>query len=707
MKIFFKYYRDIKGIDGGGEMFKKKKGSTMYMVLIIMSILFVFGTAMMALALSTNNTRYLKSDIKGNLYGAESGLDIAYSIVNGHVKRATEEANKEVEKYMQDFIQKELNKAREEHSSPYINKDFSLNTEELFKEQNRVFKEKYKISLLKENEDASEDKKDTITLLEDLEDAKEYRAIIEKTKKVQEIPKVTVENRNEIETDVDDFLKDSSRNSIDLNLKSDFTQKGITKVVSCNFNIGIPKYSGNKISSNTVKIQNNGVWSKAINVGENINVKASATLEGNTYVGKSLEIMENGDLSSQGKISAFEDFIINNSSKNNVLGDIYARNIILNKNVYDAQLNVNKNEKFNGSIYTKDDLEINGNNCKALIEGDYYGLEDGQDTDTPDSSSSIIINSEDVRDEKENDVRLKVGGTAYILGTSYIKTLPMYQTGESLSIKGNYLAYTYPLKDSYTSNGNRNLKDVQFKYYNPLALADSFKDGNKLTSKDKSEYFKEYHNQYKNKEEYSESKSILNKVKLGGYFTAGAVVSNGEVGAGSYNVSGEEKVIEAKKTYITEVLNMGDGLKDYNDEVTIQSDKLKSLDEYKNNFKSMEKSYKDGSKILVVKDGYSLPKDFKKGILIVDGDLNIDQEINFTGTIIATGNLNLSQKCKITYNDALVKKLIADNYETFKIMFPESENGEYSYVNINPKWSMGNRFTREKVIKVSKWKILK
>lgn len=688
-------------------MFKKKKGSTMYMVLIIMSILFVFGTAMMALALSTNNTRYLKSDIKGNLYGAESGLDIAYSIVNGHVKRATEEANKEVEKYMQDFIQKELNKAREEHSSPYINKDFSLNTEELFKEQNRVFKEKYKISLLKENEDASGDKKDTITLLEDLEDAKEYRAIIEKTKKVQEIPKVTVENRNEIETDVDDFLKDSSRNSIDLNLKSDFTQKGITKVVSCNFNIGIPKYSGNKISSNTVKIQNNGVWSKAINVGENINVKASATLEGNTYVGKSLEIMENGDLSSQGKISAFEDFIINNSSKNNVLGDIYARNVILNKNVYDAQLNVNKNEKFNGSIYTKDDLEINGNNCKALIEGDYYGLEDGQDTDTPDSSSSIIINSEDVRDEKENDVRLKVGGTAYILGTSYIKTLPMYQTGESLSIKGNYLAYTYPLKDSYTSNGNRNLKDVQFKYYNPLALADSFKDGNKLTSKDKSEYFKEYHNQYKNKEEYSESKSILNKVKLGGYFTAGAVVSNGEVGAGSYNVSGEEKVIEAKKTYITEVLNMGDGLKDYNDEVTIQSDKLKSLDEYKNNFKSMEKSYKDGSKILVVKDGYSLPKDFKKGILIVDGDLNIDQEINFTGTIIATGNLNLSQKCKITYNDALVKKLIADNYETFKIMFPESENGEYSYVNINPKWSMGNRFTREKVIKVSKWKILK
>ncbi|WP_035289729.1 DUF2572 family protein [Clostridium sp. KNHs214] len=687
-------------------MLKKKKGSTLYMVLIIMSILFVFGTAMFTLALSTNNTRYLKSDIKGNLYGAESGLDIAYSIVNEHVKRAVKEANDQVEKYMQNFIEKELIKAKEEGSSPYINKDFSLNTGELFKEQDRVFKEKYKMALLKEN--TSGDKKGKISLLEDLEDAEEYKAIIGKTKKEQDIPVVTVENKDEIETHIDDFLNDSLKNSLDLNLQSDFNHKGIVKAVSCNFTIGIPKYSGSKIGSNTVKIQNNAVWSKAINVEENMNVKAPAILAGDVYVGKNLEIKENGKLNTQGKLSAFEDFIINNSSKNNVSGNIYGRNVILNKNVYGAELNVTKNEKFNGSVYTKDDLEINGESCKAFIEGDYYGLEDGQNADTPDSSSSIIINSEDIRDGKENDVRLNVGGTAYILGTSYIKTSPIYQTGESLSIKGNYLAYTYPLKDAYTSNENRNLKDVQFKYYNPLALADSFMDGNKLTSKDKSEYFQKYHNQYKGKDEYKESQSILNKVKLGGYFTAGAVVSNGEVGAGSYNVSGEEKVIEAKKAYITEVLNMGQELKDYND-VTIQSERLKNLYYYKENFKSMDKRYKDGSRILVVQGDYSLSKDkdFKKGILIVKGDLNIDEDIEFTGTIIVTGNLNLSQKCKITYNEALVKKLIADNYNEFKNMFPEEENAEYFYVNINPTWNKENVFIREKIIKVSKWKILK
>ncbi|WP_138202758.1 DUF2572 family protein [Haloimpatiens lingqiaonensis] len=702
-------------------MLKKKKGSTLYMVLIIMSILFVFGTAMFTLALSTNNTRYLKSDIKGNLYGAESGLDIAYSIVNEHVNMATKEANEEVEKYMQDFIEKELIKAREEGSSPYINKDFSLNTGELFKEQDRVFKEKYKIALLREK--VSEDKKGKISLLEDLEDLDQYKAIIGKTKKEQEIPVVTVENKDEIETHIDDFLKDSSKNILDLSLKSDFNHKGITKAVSCNFAIGIPKYSGSKIGSNTVKIQNNAAWSKAINVGGNMHVKDETTIDGDIYVGKNLEIQDNGNLNAQGKISIFEDFIINSSSKNNVVGNIYGRNVILSKNVYGAELNVTKNEKFNGSLYTKDDLEINGESCKVFIEGDYYGLEDrqdagkpdyyglenGQDAGKPDKSSCIIINSEDIRDEKENDVRLNIGGTAYILGTSYIKTSPLYQTGESLSIKGNYLAYTYPLTDAYTSNENRNLKDVQFKYYSPLALADTFRNGMKLTSRDKSEYFQQYHNQYKDKEEYKENQSILSKVKLGGYFTAGAVVSNGKVGAGSYNVSGEEKIIEAKKEYITEVLNMGDKLKDYDHEVTIQSDKLKSLDDYKNNFKSMDRQYKDGSRILVVQGDYSLSKDkdFKKGILIVKGDLNIDQDVDFTGTIIVTGNLNLSKNCKITYNEALVKKLIADNYSEFKDIFPEEENGQYSYVNINPTWNKGNAFIREKIIKVSKWKILK
>lgn len=60
----------------------KKKGSALYMVLMIMSILIILGFAISSLAISNYKMRYLSDQITKNLYIAEAGIDEAYAIIS-------------------------------------------------------------------------------------------------------------------------------------------------------------------------------------------------------------------------------------------------------------------------------------------------------------------------------------------------------------------------------------------------------------------------------------------------------------------------------------------------------------------------------------------------------------------------------------------------------------------------------------------------
>lgn len=66
----------------------KKKGSTLVLVLIFMSILMILGTAISSLALSNYKMRYMQGEIAKRQYEAESGLDQAYYIINQVVEDA-------------------------------------------------------------------------------------------------------------------------------------------------------------------------------------------------------------------------------------------------------------------------------------------------------------------------------------------------------------------------------------------------------------------------------------------------------------------------------------------------------------------------------------------------------------------------------------------------------------------------------------------
>lgn len=97
-----------------------------------------------------------------------------------------------------------------------------------------------------------------------------------------------------------------------------------------------------------------------------------------------------------------------------------------------------------GLIFVDDDLEINGSHSNITLSGEYYGY--GKDYENVDSSSAININGA----KSQLDIRkldmLVLGGSSYIAtadvaGLNNKDNTDNIQTGESISVKSNQIAY--------------------------------------------------------------------------------------------------------------------------------------------------------------------------------------------------------------------------------------------------------------------------
>jgi len=97
------------------------------------------------------------------------------------------------------------------------------------------------------------------------------------------------------------------------------------------------------------------------------------------------------------------------------------------------------------NTYVEDDLQIDGDGSDVSVAGSYYGYSYEGDSATDKgnvSSSAIIVNGKGAKVDLSNISTLVLGGRAYIdfaLGT----TAP-YMTGESLALKGDQEAYLVP-----------------------------------------------------------------------------------------------------------------------------------------------------------------------------------------------------------------------------------------------------------------------
>lgn len=298
-------------------------------------------------------------------------------------------------------------------------------------------------------------------------------------------------------------IKDTFKTPIiNINMKSTFENENIEKIISADLEIIIPDY-GSKITflSKYIIFPKSPIWSKGILVNKTLNInKGSLIVNGDVYVkGEDQAILLNTSESNltvnSGDVTAGEGIKFNYDDK---VGKSIGAKVSIGKSLYTKGILFNKEKDtdtytYNGaqgatlkvtdSIYVLDDCEINAKNSTLdVVEGSYYGVSNGDysEGNEVDNSSSIIINSEDL---EVGGSTIDIGGKVYLAGTAYINGLNnpaynsgyAYQTGESISIKGNYKAYAETLQNSLVIDGIDLKYELEKTMLDPLILATHYK----------------------------------------------------------------------------------------------------------------------------------------------------------------------------------------------------------------------------------------
>ncbi|EJT5937662.1 hypothetical protein N2W52_002463 [Clostridium perfringens] len=550
-------------------------------------------------------------------------------------------------------------------------------------------------------------------------------------------------------------ISDNDKNEeISLRLDSKFNVKESDgdknyKDVSLTFNIEVPDYNG------AYKIEEfplYNVCSNGLVVGENLNVGTGSTLnvdggifvsanvvkekkftigsmvnkkegEGVVINGGTLSV-NNGSLVSKNDIrlggegsnlkvgceteNNKSNLNLNDESKkshsnlNNNLG-VYTGNLGINGDKIGFDKDVSKgNIISNYPVYAMNDLILNGEKSSINLNEGFYGINSNRTEDKLtgkiNNSSAIIVNTDDIG----NGSSINIGQEAIIMGTAYINTKPeAYQTGESVSVKGNYIAYT-------VDNGN-----VEFKYYNPLQLA-------KLDSVDeKAKYFKD---NIKNAKETTH----LEGISLPDNTTSiGATISNNEVKLNNKNATldnitdisiNQVEKYEKAINYIGSLINTKNN---DNSEIEFPDKEVRKIVDIKDSDGKLTKaiiyidSKNDKGGTLTIKDGKStevrdneiyLGNGIGAGIIVTKKNVILDSKnLKFNGTIITAGNLDLkeSKKVDLVYDDNIIKKIISQNYDSFKNLFRGHVCN--NFITIKSQTNMSDNTLN--LVKTSNWEV--
>ena len=697
-------------------MKKKKKGSTFLIVVVVMAIIFTTGTTVLSLTASNYKMRINESKRLQNLYEADSGLDVVENIIIKTSQEAVKYADKKVKMKFtneNDIKQDDVNALFKEKFYEFLGSNKKIyNSTEVYILEYLILKNKI-INSTNENGTINEEN------LKDIPKNKNYIISIEDNGykiniKDEKIESITIDVNSNFET-------------VNENLKNKRTVSTTFKITAPDYKSGIstvdiyPVYDGYAITADG-NMDINGGGSGALSISGDIWVKGGdTTLENNPNFTfdkyKDGIKISNSKFNIDGNIYTANTFSINNKViDSEVKGNVYAKNVYIGKTLYGTE-STDNNITFKKNIIVNNDLAMNSTNSKVTIENNFYGINDKttdpSNINTALNSSSIIIN------ELEGS-NLTVKKDAYILGVAYLNATDpkgnKYQTGESVAVKGNYLAYT----DAMNFYGDK--KKVTLEYYTPLQLLESV-DGSSSADA-KADYFIEYFGNSNKKYGYKDG-----GVKLEGKVaSAGASVkdSNGKIQKTSISKEDMEIVIKERDEFVRNVFAMGDitGFTGdlYGDQKVLRTvenqiafDKVNAIQEgtFKNSNGTLIFKNSNGSIILkgdkselVIENNeineQPLEK-HEKGLIVTNGDIKIKGSFNFTGTIITTGNITFegSNNKEIKYDPNVVRGVIADNYDAIKDIF----NNTYSKGKEVKISSSSEMYNSESFLKQSLWKI--
>lgn len=736
-------------------MKKSKNGYAHIMVICILLVISILGMAISSLAVTNYNMAMLNSNKTSNLYASEAGLDEAYAIIGGEIDKAIEKGNDSVKKFMDNLdliaaMQEEKKRKRsiekgeytEEtcpyEDSPYINDDFSINKKAIEEKQNELFQEAYKGSILDSENDENK-------IIAKLNNPSSYQFKV----KDGETPVIQAEICEE-KDESEGFKDDKEKPLLTIRVSSKFKHDDIEKKVRRDYSIFVPEYGGEYyLQYDGVKILKNPVWAKAIACDGNMSIDSGQlSIEGDIYVngnheddrrdnGIILDGIDPAVVDVTGNVITSENINISSINSNfTVNGDIYAKNVFLNKDASGSKLMVSPYDGKSGSVYTSDDLEIAAKDSEVCINGGYYGISDGSKSANAGQSSSININA--VNNDGSVATKLTIVGKSIIMGTSYVEAQnnkgEEYQTGESVSIKGGYKAYSNTLKKAHEDD-KFNEENVVFDYYTPtingsnnyppIKFVTRYKESGSekdLTVFDKGQYYKYYN------EENKESKNKWDGINIntqGSIYIGTVKGQDGSIELGNYNIDDFEEVDNKVKEFNNMAYGMGSDLGNKENPATVKKQV---------NFDAITEGVYDCGKLGVIvllkdDDDYNIEYDsyaassyidYKnktivlnndQGIIIAKGGLKVFDDFSFTGTIISGGDIDFSSSGNnaITYDDTVVKTLIGYRYDMFSDIFT-NDSLEEEYVKFEANLNIENSkysIKKDNLIKISNWVVEK
>ncbi|WP_250455101.1 hypothetical protein [Clostridium tertium] len=691
---------------------KKKKGSTFVIVVVVMAIIFTTGTTILAVTANDYKMRINQSKKLQNLYEADSGLDVVENIIIKTSQEAIKYADKEVKKKFTELDDKDRSKDK----------------------INEIFKDKFYEFLTVRNKEILNEKE--VEILEYLILEKKYiKAILESGKLEYDSAISNIENRFIIEIPEGGYVKNINNgkvSNITIEVKSNFEstegQLKNKKTVSTKYSITAPDYNSEITSINIYPVFDG----KAITADGNMNVESLGNksivnisgdiwVQGNNNLGNSPEYtfdkyiggikLDNTSFDINGNIYTANTFHLNNLvNESSVNGDIYAKNIYIGKSINSNVSKLN-NISFEKNVVVNNDLALNATNSSIVIKNNFYGInEKTTEVSTANkalSSSSIIVN------DTSNTSTITVNKDSYIMGVAYLNATDesgnKYQTGESVAVKGNYLAYT-DVDD--VLNGATN---VTLKYYSPLQLLES-KNGQSNAIM-KADYFAEYYSKNNNSYNFNDGGVSLKKsVKSVG---ASVKDNQGNIQKSNINDSDISIVNEQRNEFARNVFAMGDTTGLGYDLYDGQEVKRQVSNQVNfNEIRRVQGSSFDTTEGMVILKGNENENieiengkikgtdiELSKGLIIANGDITIDGNFNFTGNIITTGNIILKGEGEknITYDPQVVRSILALNYDLLKDIFVKSQ-GDREEVKVT---SASELYSVDKFLTKSLWRIVK
>jgi len=708
---------------------KKKKGSSFVIVVIIMAILFTLGTTMLTVTASDYKARISESNRLKNLYGADSGLDVVQNIIVKTSQKAIEVAEEAVLEELDIFNNKEeMNKKFKEEFFKFVTlKDWDYVNEAGIK-VGSIEEQLIKYSILnkryiKSLDNSTEIAFNNVVINDAVIEVTSYKEVLNEDTNALESVVIGITSTFE---NTSGELKDKKIISTEFKIMAPNFNRTLSKE-DINVDIDIyPVFDGKIITSdgnmNLTGINNvNGdLWIKGDgNLGENP-AYAFDKYRGGISV-------ENGELNLTGNIFTSKTLHLKNAARAIVNGDVYALNAYVGKSDKTSTSSNNVLRISSGrNLVVNNDLALNAKSSQVNLHN-FYGINDKTTTDVSNldkamKSSSIIVNDAD------GNSTLNVANETYVMGVAYIDTIDeKYQTGESVAVKGNYLAYSDVL-ESYRDR-------VTLKYYNPLQLIDTIEG-----SVDKGQYFKDYY--AKNSSSLKSGGITLNPSKV---YSVGAYVSDGSANYTGWSLDNNDVIIRSKREEFAQyVLSMGDttgilsgtldkyGLYTNGNVVKTVANQIK----FKNTDGTssipsshiFNESYGKmifnsdltldviitSDKIKVGTREIEIKEDEISGLVITAGDVVIDGEVTFNGTIICAGNVSVegSGTKVLNHNTDLVRKIIASNYDVLQGVFLGSPKHQVDTVNITvgQSVSISGDFSGYEVgdyVKASRWKIVK